>query len=171
MVNPFYSRSTLVSSMQSGFYSGLTCPSTLFERHRRFTSPSKRAADSQNFWCLSNTDAPVYVYQQAIVPVLRWRSSKREKKLLNRLAVSSFFQNFWRVDHRSPTDLSDIPTDRRHTCMRTLHMTCQTGQWERFRDSHFTDRITYRQSVKLIRNLEFRASSAQLYVYVWRTPW
>ena len=31
---------------------------------------------------------------------------------------------------------------------------------ERFRDSHFTDRITYRQSVKLI-----------LYVYVWRTPW
>ena len=42
---------------------------------------------------------------------------------------------------------------------------------ERFRDSHFTDRITYRQSVKLIRNLEFRASSAQLYVYVWRTPW
>ena len=42
---------------------------------------------------------------------------------------------------------------------------------ERFRDSHFTDRITYRQSVKLIRNLEFRASSAQLYIYVWRTPW
>ena len=37
---------------------------------------------------------------------------------------------------------------------------------ERFRDSHFTDRITYRQSVKLIRNLEFRASFAQLYVYV-----
>ena len=34
---------------------------------------------------------------------------------------------------------------------------------ERFRDSHFTDRITYRQSVKLIRNLEFRASFAQLY--------
>ena len=29
---------------------------------------------------------------------------------------------------------------------------------ERFRNSHFTDRITYRQSVKLIRNLEFRAS-------------
>ena len=43
--------------------------------------------------------------------------------------------------------------------------------FERFRDFHFTDRITYRQSVKLIRNLEFRASSAQLYVYVWRTPW
>ena len=39
---------------------------------------------------------------------------------------------------------------------------------ERFRDSHSTDRITYQQSVKLIRNLEFRASSAQLYVYVWR---
>ena len=39
-------------------------------------------------------------------------------------------------------------------------------QIERFRDSHFTDRITYRQSVKLIRNLELRASSAQLYVYV-----
>ena len=37
---------------------------------------------------------------------------------------------------------------------------------ERFRDFHFTDRITYRQSVKLIRNLEFRASFAQLYVYV-----
>ena len=33
---------------------------------------------------------------------------------------------------------------------------------ERFRDFHFTDRITYRQSVKFIRNLEFRASFAQL---------
>ena len=47
---------------------------------------------------------------------------------------------------------------------------CVHGLLERFRDSHFTDRITYRQSVKLIRNLEFRASSAQVYVYVWRTP-
>ena len=42
----------------------------------------------------------------------------------------------------------------------------ETATIERFRDSHFTDRITYRQSVKLIRNLEFRASFAQLYVYV-----
>ena len=42
---------------------------------------------------------------------------------------------------------------------------------ERFHDSEFTDRITYRQSVKLIRNLEFRAISAQLYVYEWSTPW
>ena len=38
-------------------------------------------------------------------------------------------------------------------------------------DLHFTDRITYRQSVKLIRNLEFRASFAQLYVNIWRTLW
>ena len=37
---------------------------------------------------------------------------------------------------------------------------------ERFCDFHFTDRITYRQSVNLIRILEFRASSAQLYVSV-----
>ena len=51
------------------------------------------------------------------------------------------------------------------------------GSWahfpiiERFRNSHFTDRITYGQSVKLICNFEFRVSSAQLYVCVWCTPW
>ena len=39
------------------------------------------------------------------------------------------------------------------------------------RESHFTDRITHRQSVKLIRNLEFRESFAELYVHVQRTPW
>ena len=44
------------------FIAGSICPSTPFERHRRFTSPSKRAADSQNFWRLSYADAPVYVH-------------------------------------------------------------------------------------------------------------
>ena len=39
---------------------------------------------------------------------------------------------------------------------------CSILVLERFRDSHFTDRITYRQSVKLIRNLEFRASQTKL---------
>ena len=53
------------------------------------------------------------------------------------------------------------------TEMKTMHPVLL----ERFRDFHIKDRITYRQSMKLIRNLEFRASSAQLYVYVWRTPW
>ena len=50
--------------------------------------------------------------------------------------------------------------------LRIYFYSCFKVTLERFRDSHFTDRITCRQSVKLIRNLEFRASSAQLYVYV-----
>ena len=80
------------------FISGLICPSTPFARHRRFTSPFKRAADSQNFWRLSNTGALVYVHRPAIFPALHWRSSEREKKLSNRLAASSFFQNFRAAD-------------------------------------------------------------------------
>ena len=40
------------------FISGSICPSNPFERHRRFTRTSKRAAGSQNFCHLSNTDAP-----------------------------------------------------------------------------------------------------------------
>ena len=59
--------------------------------NRRFASPSKRAADSQTFWRLSNTDALVYVNRWAIVPAFRWLSSEKEKKFLNRLAASSFF--------------------------------------------------------------------------------
>ena len=61
--------------------------------NRRFASPFKWAANSQNFWRLSNTDAPVYVHRMTISPALCWRSSEREKKLSNRLAASSFFQN------------------------------------------------------------------------------
>ena len=96
------------------FISGSICPSNPFERHRRFTSPSKRAASLQNFSRHSNTDAPVYLHQWAVSPALRSRSSEREKKLSNRLASSGSFQsiqNFRPVDLRSPTDLSDIPTD------------------------------------------------------------
>ena len=78
------------------FISGSICPSTPFECYRRFTSPSKRAADSQNFWRLSNTDAPVYAYWQTIFPALRQRSSEKEKKLSNWLAKSRFFQSFRR---------------------------------------------------------------------------
>ena len=43
------------------FISGSVCPSNPFEREFSFASPSKRAAESQNFWRLSNTDAPVCV--------------------------------------------------------------------------------------------------------------
>ena len=75
----------------------------------RFASPSKRAADSQNFWSLSNMDAKAYVHRQAISPALRCRPSEKEKKLSNRPAALSFFQNFRPVDLRSPTDLSYYP--------------------------------------------------------------
>ena len=51
----------------------------------------------------------VYVHRWAIPPALRWRSSEREKKLTNRVAASSFFQNFRPLDLRSPTDLSHYP--------------------------------------------------------------
>ena len=100
---------TLVGSCR--FISGSICPSNPFERHRRFTSPSKRAASSQNFWRHSNTDAPVYLTRWAVSPSRRSHLSEREKKLLNRLAAPSSFQNFRPVDLWSPTDLSDIPTD------------------------------------------------------------
>ena len=83
--------------------------SVVLSPNRRFASPSKRTADSQTFWRLSNTDAPVYVHRWAISPALRWHSSEREKKLSDRLVASSFFQNFQPVDLRSPTDLSHYP--------------------------------------------------------------
>ena len=89
------------------FISGSVCPSNPFERDFSFASPSKRAAESQNFWRLSNTDAPVCVQRSAVSPALRSRSSEREKKLSNRPAASSFFQTFRPVDLKSPTDLSD----------------------------------------------------------------
>ena len=93
------------------FISGSVCPSNPFERELSFASPSKRAAESQNFWRLSNTDAPVCVHRWAVSPALRSRSSEKEKKLSNRPAASGFFQSFRPVDLKSPTDLSDIPTD------------------------------------------------------------
>ena len=93
------------------FISGSVCSSNPFERELSFASPSKRAAESQNFWRLSNTDAPVCVHRWAVSPALRSRSSEREKKLSNRPAASSFFQSFRPVDLKSPTDLSDIATD------------------------------------------------------------
>ena len=92
------------------FIPGSVCPSNPFERQLSFASPSKRAAESQNFWRLSNTDAPVCVHRWAVSPALRWRSSEREKKLSNGPAASSFFhkfQTFRPVDLKSPTDMSD----------------------------------------------------------------
>ena len=83
--------------------------SVVLSPNRRLASSSKQAADSQNFCRLSNTDAPVYVHRRAISPAFRWHSSEREKKLSNRLAVSSFFQNFRPVDFRSSTDLLHYP--------------------------------------------------------------
>ena len=50
------------------FISGSVCPSNPFEREFSFASPSKRAAESQNFWRLSNTDAPVCVHRWALSP-------------------------------------------------------------------------------------------------------
>ena len=102
------------------FILGSICPSTPFERYCGFTSPSKRDADSKNFWRLSNTDAPVYVHWRAVFPALRWCLSEREKKLSNRLAASSFFQSFRRHQRRqSPISqlicqLSQLIFDRSH---------------------------------------------------------
>ena len=93
------------------FNSGSVCPSNPFEHELSFASPSKRAAESQNLWRLSNTDTPVRVHRWAVSPALRSRSSERQKKLSNRPAAFSFFQSFRPVDLKSPTDLSDISTD------------------------------------------------------------
>ena len=74
--------------LKNKFNSAWFFPSSPFERYRRFTSPSKRAADSQNVGPPSNTDAPVYVHRWATSAALRWRSSEREKKLSNELVAS-----------------------------------------------------------------------------------
>ena len=58
-------------------------------------------ADTQYFWCLSNTDVPAYVNGWVISLTLRWRSSEMEKKLSNRLGVSSFFEISHMDDLRS----------------------------------------------------------------------
>ena len=127
------------------FILGSICPSTPFERYRRFTSPSKRAVDSQNFWRLLNSDDPVYVYRRAVFPVLCWRSNEREKKLSNRLAGSRFFQSFRRHRHRLSSisqlicQISQLILDRSHvnsshdvpTCkvidLRTMDRLCVRG--------------------------------------------
>ena len=97
--------------VHSALIRALSVARSPFERHLNSTYPSKRAADSQNFWCLSNTDGAAYLQRRAISPALRSRSSEGEKKLSNRPAASSFFQTFRTVDLKSPTDLSAIPTD------------------------------------------------------------
>ena len=89
------------------FISGSICPSNPFERELSFASPSKRAAEPQSFWRLSNTDAPVCLHQWAVSPALRLRSSEKEKKLSNRPAASSFFQSF-RRDRRRQSPISQL---------------------------------------------------------------
>ena len=66
------------TSASTALYFGSVSPSSPFERYRRFISPSKRAADSQNSWHLSNTDAHVYVHWWATSLVL-----ERKGKELN----------------------------------------------------------------------------------------
>ena len=127
----YASAQTLVGPQR--FISGAICPSTPFERYRRFTSPSNEL-ESQNFWFLSNTDAPVYVYRRAIFPALRERSSEREKKLSNRLAASSFFQSF-RCDRRRLSPISLLICQIYQMILNlieatwTLHMTCPHARW------------------------------------------
>ena len=92
------------------FISGLICPSNPFERQLSFALPSKRAAESQNFWRLSNTDAPMCLHRWAVSPALRSRSSEREKKLSNRPAAFSFFHKFqsFRHDRRRLSPISQL---------------------------------------------------------------
>ena len=101
----YASAPTLVDPQR--FILGSICPSSPFELQLSFTSPSKRAADSQNFWHPSNTVASVYLHWCAVSPALRSRLSEREKKLSNRPAASSFFQSFWR-DRRRPSPISQL---------------------------------------------------------------
>ena len=120
----YASAPTLVGTQR--FISGSICPSNPFERDLSFASPSKRAADWQNFWRLPNTDAPppppppVCLHWWAVSPALRSRLSEREKKLSNRQAASIFFQSFRRDRHRQCPILqlicliSELIFDRSH---------------------------------------------------------
>ena len=71
----------------------------------------------------------LHLHQWAVLPALRSRSSEREKKLSNRLAVSSFFQNFRPVDLRSPPDLSDLSD-------RSGYLDILTDLWSKPRPRH-----------------------------------
>ena len=84
LMHLYNSTRTLVGPQR--FISGSIGPSTPFERKLSFTSPSKRAADSQNCRRLSNTNAPVYLHWWAVSLALRSCSSEREKNCSNWLA-------------------------------------------------------------------------------------
>ena len=90
----YASTPTLVGPQR--FISSSICPSNPFERELSFANPSKRAAEWQNFWRLSNTDAPVCLHWWAVSPALHWGLSEKENKLSNRPDASSFFQSFRR---------------------------------------------------------------------------
>ena len=108
----YASSRTLVGSQR--FFSGSICPSTSFERYRRFTSLSKRASDSQNFWRLLNTDAPVYVYRRAVFPHFAgaWAKAKRSFRTdWQHLAFSELSAPWALTISDLTSDLWDIPTD------------------------------------------------------------
>ena len=111
--------STLVGPWR--FISGSICPSNPFERHRRFTSLSKRATSSQNFWRHSNTDAPDGSFHRQFARGLaKWKRSFRTDWL-----HQAPFQNFRPVNLRSQSNWSVRYPDwslMEATC--TFHMTC-----------------------------------------------
>ena len=90
-------------------YASVTDPSwsTALERHLNSTYPSKRAVDSQNFWCLSNTDGAAYLQRRAISPALRWCSSEREKKFSETTRSASLLAELSALE----LSAADLPTD------------------------------------------------------------
>ena len=62
--------------------------SVVLSLSRRFTSPSKRVADSENFWRVLNTDALVYVHRCIDWPIIcqHFAVSRAKRKFLNRVA-------------------------------------------------------------------------------------
>ena len=96
----YASARTLVGPQR--FISGSICPSTPFERYHRFTSPSERAADSQNSWRLSNTDAPVYVYRQAVLPHFAGARAKGKRSFRTDWQHLASFRAFGAIDNLPP---------------------------------------------------------------------
>ena len=84
------------------FISGSICPSNPFERELSFASPSKRAADSPNFWRPSNTDAPVYLPRLAISHALqaaRARATGKRSFQIDWQRLASFRTFGWSISN------------------------------------------------------------------------
>ena len=87
--------------------------SVVLSPNRRFTSPSKQTADSQNFWRMSNTDAPawVYVHRRAISPHFAGAWAKEERSFWTDWQRLASFRTFSRLISDLHLICRIIPTD------------------------------------------------------------